>query len=350
MSNPYSDLPDHHFWRRAVGGVEAHAIDPVVAPRFRIGRDDKVATAGSCFAQHIARKLKALGLGYFVTEDGAHLSEAKRAAGQYGLFSARYGNIYTPTQFAQLIEEACGRRQPRDTAWPGRGGGWIDPLRPSVEPGGFASPEAVAEDRYRHLAAVRRLIEQSDVLVFTLGLTEGWRSKVDGTVYPLAPGVAGGAFDPDLHEFHNFTVAESEAAMAAALAAAKALNARLRAILTVSPVALVATYEDRHVLVSTTYSKAVLRVTAETMRARFDWVDYFPSYEIITGSPTSGLYFEADAREVNALGVAHVMRVFEAHYVEGGPGATDAAPLAAPAALAQAGVICDEAMIDALRG
>lgn len=162
MTSPYSDLPDHHFWRRSVASVEAHRIDPVVHPRFRIGPDDRVATAGSCFAQHIARKLKSLGLGYFVTEEGAHLDDGARAAGQYGLFSARYGNIYTPAQFAQLIEEAFGRRRPRDTAWPGRDGGWIDPLRPSVEPGGFSSPEAVADDRAAHLAAVRRLIEQAD--------------------------------------------------------------------------------------------------------------------------------------------------------------------------------------------
>lgn len=349
MSNPYSGLPDAQFWRRAVAGIEAHALDPVVAPRFTIGPDDKVATAGSCFAQHIARKLKALGLGYFVTEDGAHLDEAGRAAGQYGLFSARYGNIYTSAQFAQLIEEALGRRRPRDTAWPGRGGGWVDPLRPNVEPGGFASAQAVAADRAIHLAAVRRLLVESDVLVFTLGLTEGWRSRRDGTVYPLAPGVAGGTFDPAEHEFHNFTVAESEAAMAEALAAAKAVNPSLRAILTVSPVALVATYEPRHVLTSTTYSKAVLRVTAEAMRQRFDWVDYFPSYEIITGSPSAGLYFADDRREVNALGVAHVMRVFERHYVAGGEGAAPAS-LVAPDALAQAGMICDEEMIDRLRG
>ena len=349
MSNPYSGLPDAQFWRSAVAGVEAHLLDPVVSPRFTIGQQDKVATAGSCFAQHIARKLQALGLSYFVTEDGAQLGEEARTAGQYGLFSARYGNIYTPAQFAQLIEEALGRRRQFDTAWEGRGGGWIDPLRPNVEPGGFASPEAVAADRVAHLAAVHRLLTESDVLVFTLGLTEGWRSKRDGTVYPLAPGVAGGAFDPDKHEFHNFTVAESERAMAAALTAAKAVNPGLRAILTVSPVALAATYEPRHVLTSTTYSKAVLRVTAEAMRARFDWVEYFPSYEIITGSPTAGRYFAPDLREVNPLGVAHVMRVFERHYVAGGEAAPPTS-LATPAAVAQAGVICDEEMIDRLRG
>jgi len=348
MTNPYRGLADHQFWRRSMANVEAHRIDPVVNARFRIRPHDKVATAGSCFAQHIARKLATLGLGYFVVEEGLDLPPDERSARQYGLFSARYGNIYSPAQFAQLIEEALGRRQPHDRAWPGRKGGWVDPFRPNVEPGGFASAQEVAEDRARHLAAVRRLLEETDVLVFTLGLTEAWRSSIDGSVYPLAPGVAGGAFDPQEHEFVNFGVGESEAAMAAALEAAKAVNPRLRAILTVSPVPLIATYEDRSVLVSTAYSKAVLRVTAETMRQRFDWVDYFPSYEIITGSPTGGLYFEDDAREANALGVAHVMRLFERHFVEGAEAA--ATEVALPAPDTEASVICDEEMIDAVRG
>ena len=43
-------------------------------------------------------------------------------------------------------------------------------------------------DRDHHLAMVRQMFEECDVFVFTLGLTEGWASSVDGAVYPLAPG------------------------------------------------------------------------------------------------------------------------------------------------------------------
>jgi hypothetical protein len=89
-------------------------------------------------------------------------------------------------------------------------------------------------------------------------------------------------------------------------------------LLTVSPVALAATFEDRHVMVSTTYSKSVLRVAAQEARERFDFVDYFPSYEIITGSPTGGLYYEDDDRQVNRQGVAHAMRVFMESYTTDG--------------------------------
>lgn len=347
MINPYSGLPNHHFWRRSASSIEAHLFDPVVRTRFRISASDKVATAGSCFAQHIARRLRQWGNNYFVVEDGARLSEAERTAGQYGLFSARYGNIYTAAQLWQLWREAYGVWEPAQRAWQREDGRWVDPFRPAVEPDCFDDPRSVIAARTLHLSAVRSLFETCDVMVFTLGLTEAWRARADGAVYPLAPGVAGGCFDPEHHIFANFNCAEVEEALVLFLDAVKARNPHLRVILTVSPVPLAATYEDRSVLVSTTYSKAVLRVAAEMITQRFDWVDYFPSFEIITGSPTSGLYYEDDAREVNALGVAHVMRLFRQHYL------SEVAPN--PAALTQAdiavtgteGVICDEALIEA---
>ena len=54
--HPYGSLPAGASWRRAVAEVLPAEVDPVVAAPFRIGRGDRVATAGSCFAQHIARQ------------------------------------------------------------------------------------------------------------------------------------------------------------------------------------------------------------------------------------------------------------------------------------------------------
>jgi len=78
---------------------------------------------------------------------------------------------------------------------------------------------------------------------------------------------------------------------------------------------LVATATGGHVLPSTTYSKAVLRVAAQEVADLKDGVDYFPSYEIITGPHANGSYFAEDRRNVTEEGVAHVMRVFARHYL-----------------------------------
>ena len=345
MSNPYKGLPDHQFWRRGVSGVEHHRLDPIVEPRFRIAKDDRVATAGSCFAQHISNRLSKTGFNYFVTEEGADLTPEERKRRNFGVFSARFGNLYTTAQLRQLFQEAFDQRTPDDAAFERPDGRYIDPFRPQIEPDGHATIEDVAQARRAHLDAVRRMFLDCDVFIFTLGLTEAWRSTTDQSVYPIAPGVVGGAFDPARHAFVNFDLAAVEADLEAFLADLKQVNPGVRVLLTVSPVPLIATYEKRHVLVSTTYSKSVLRVVAEQVMRRHDWVDYFPSYEIITGSYAGGLYYEDDFREVNNLGVAHAMRCFLRNYTEGG--ARQDADAAHIAAARTTDIICDEEAIAA---
>ncbi len=44
--------------------------------------------------------------------------------------------------------------------------------------------------------------------------------------------------------------------------------------------------------------------------------DYFPSFEIITGSYNRGAYFEDDLRSVKPEGVSHVMKLFMRHYTD----------------------------------
>ncbi|WEJ99503.1 MAG: GSCFA domain-containing protein [Candidatus Sphingomonas phytovorans] len=353
MTSPYNDLPNHQFWRRSIARVEAHRVDPMIAPRFRVGSADRVVTAGSCFAQHIARRLVDIGHGFHITERGEHLPEPKRREHGYGVFSARFGNIYTAAQLRQLLDECLGRHAPGETHLVRPDGRLVDPWRQQVEPDGFATFDDMCADRARHLAAVERMVREADVFVFTLGLTEGWRARADGSVYSTAPGVVAGAFDPERDEFVNFGVDEVRGDLIATLTTLKEVNPGIRVILTVSPVPLIATYERRSVLVSTSYSKAVLRVAAEEALRRFEWVDYFPSYEIITGSFAGGLYYESDHREVNRLGVAHAMRCFVANFVETAGNETvpdtGATPRLATHMAPETHIVCDEETLDGLR-
>lgn len=328
--NPYRNLPEHQFWAKAVAGPAMSEVDPVVSAGFQIGRKTKVATAGSCFAQHIARTLKSSGFNYYVPEDGAGVGPEEKAARQFGVFSARYGNLYTTRQLNQLFDRAYGTFSPADDVWENGAGGFVDAFRPQVEPDGFRTAEDVRKARQEHLAHVRTMFETLEVFVFTLGLTESWVSRRDGAVYPLAPGVAGGKMDASRYAFVNFTVQETVDDLNEFLSKLRRVNPASRVILTVSPVPLIATYEPRHVLVSTTYSKSVLRVAAETVSKAHRAVDYFPSYEVITGNFNRGAYFEPDLRSVTDEGVAHVMRLFMQHYSDR-PGRGGRAAAALPA-------------------
>ena len=309
--HPYDGAPPHRLWRRAMANRTAPDIDPVHAFPFRLTREHRVVTAGSCFAQHIARHLRARGFNYLVTAPAPPtLTQAVAETYQYGLYSARWGNIYTARQLRQLFRRAHNTFRPHDDIWE-QDGTFIDPYRPAIQPGGFSSRAEYQADRAQHFAATRRAFADMDFFIFTLGLTECWLNTADGATYPLCPGTIAGTFDPAQHRFHDLSAEEVVADFRAFLADLRTINPHVRIILTVSPVPLAATAKDTHVLQATILSKSILRVAAAIL-ARHDGIAYFPSYEIVTG-PHAENYFEPDLRSVSDHAVAHVMRLFVRH-------------------------------------
>lgn len=183
-------------------------------------------------------------------------------------------------------------------------------MRPSVEPQGLDSPEEVAAHREQHLQAVRRMFEQMDLFIFTLGLTEGWVHTETGEAYPTAPGTIAGSYDPAVFTFKNFRASEIRADFEAFRDLIKRHNPDVRFLLTVSPVPLTATATNSHVLAATTYSKSVLRAVAGELSEDHDDIDYFPSYEIIASPFSRGFFYSPNLRSVEPQGVNSVMRVF----------------------------------------
>ena len=275
MGHPYSNLPPERFWRSSVASQDWASLGGLYRKKFDIGKDDKVATAGSCFAQHIATAMRANG--YQVpnsepTPTGLSAETARKYG--YGIYSARYGNIYVVRHLLQLLKDAFDDNAEVEV-WE-KDGRFFDAMRPTLEPRGHATPDEVVAHRRYHLSRVRRLVRTMNVFVFTFGLTEGWMNRQSGRVYPTCPGTAAGTFDPDLHIFKNFTFQEILADFIACRDFIKRTNKSVRFLVTVSPVPLVATAGDDHVLVATTYSKSVLRAVAGQLAEQFDDLAYFP--------------------------------------------------------------------------
>jgi len=312
MTTPYSSKPDTSFWRRSVLRDQANALDPVIATAFTFSSDEAIATAGSCFAQHISRALRVHDFNYMVTEDSPLTSAADNE--NFGVFPARFGNIYSVRQLSQLMRRAYGLFYPVDEAWIRDDGRYIDPFRPLVQTAGFDSANAVMEDREAHLGAVRTMFEECDVFIFTLGLTERWQSAQDGAVFPVVPQSVANVSGFDEYVFENATVWEMNHDLREFIERLCIVNPAVKIILTVSPVPLIATYEANHVLVSNAYSKAALRVVAEEAVRAFSNVAYFPSYEIITAPHLSANYFGDDLREIRPAGVDHALTIFLRHF------------------------------------
>ncbi|PZQ10804.1 MAG: GSCFA family protein [Ancylobacter novellus] len=308
--SPYSGLPSNCFWSSGVADEHPLTIADLYAKRFAIDRKTRIAAAGSCFAQHISRNLRDRGCAVLDVEPApSGLSQRERDRRGYGVYSARYANIYTAAQLLQLIKEAFGKQAPTDRVWE-KNGRYYDAQRPGVEPEGFATEDEVLAHREHHLLKVRRLLRNTDLLVFTFGLTEAWTTADGATVFPTCPGTLAGSFDAGRYVFKNYLHDEVLKDFIGVRTILKAINPQMKFLITVSPVPLVATASDIHVLQATTYSKSVLRAVCGALYQQYADVDYFPSYELIASPFSRSFFFKKDLREVSEAGVDAAMRMF----------------------------------------
>lgn len=342
LANPYKAQPEKAFWKASVG-VRHYADFAHLWQPMPLQKSDKIATAGSCFAQHIGNNLALRGAAFMDMEPAPPIfaSEAEARRWGYGVFSCRYGNIYTSRQLIQLFDEAHGQRTPKEVVWQ-KNGRFFDALRPGIDPIGQERAEDVIALRQLHLGAVKRMFAELDVFVFTMGLTEGWELVADGTMFPVAPGTTAGEYRAEDYRFHNLRAAEIRDDMLAFWTRLRSVNPKARMLLTVSPVPLAATATAQHVLVATSYSKSVLRAVAGELAEDTPDIFYFPSYEIISTHPYRGTFFEPDLRNVNLHGVNHVM----SHFFSGALAAEFSFAASPPQAHKEIELICDEAALD----
>ena len=103
-------------------------------------------------------------------------------------------------------------------------------------------------------------------------------------------------------------------------------------------------------LTATSYSKSVLRALAGELALKYRYVDYFPSYEIITHPVFRGMFFAPNMRSVEAAGVDTVMGHFFADQARVfGPVTPKPAPRSARESTPDVddGLRCEEEMLGA---
>ncbi|WP_424363914.1 GSCFA domain-containing protein [Methylocystis parvus] len=130
------------------------------------------------------------------------------------------------------------------------------------------------------------------------------------------PASPAATWDDNVYEFYNMTVSEVVRDFLAAVDQIREINPKVRIVLSVSPVGIIATYEDRHVVVSNTAVKSILRAAAdEVTRARPN-IAYFPSYDLVNVSPNAGRFYRDDTRRINPHGIDRTMKMFFDHFTD----------------------------------
>ncbi len=345
MTHPYSELGEEAFWKTAVATKSMTDLVGLWRPKHRLLPEHKVSTFGSCFAQHLGPALRDRGFGWLQTEApprGLSAREARRFG--YGRFTCRTGSLFTASLLLQWVDWAVGDTKPPDEHWQVEDR-FVDPFRPTIEPGGFDSLEEMRASRHQAIKSFRLAISKANLFIFTLGLTESWFHSKHGWEYPVCPGTVGGTFRHDQYRFANQNFERVRRSLIAAIERIRSVRSDLDVLLTVSPVPLTATRSGKHVLVASTGSKSVLRAVAGQLADDRSYIDYFPSYELITAPASKGAFYEANQRSVSARGVDLVMEAFfHAMGADARPPFSDSSPSSEPD---DDDPQCDDALLEA---
>jgi hypothetical protein len=300
-SLPVSDAPPERT-EPAFGG--ARIFGPEVCeglqflPRFQLTRDSRIFTIGSCFARNVEEAL--LQQGFNVLTRPADFP-----------YSHGYLNRYNTAVMAQEIDFATGARQFDERSISSMD---ADGYADLTAYGRFDSAAEAIELRRRTTSLFKEIMS-ADFVVITAGLSEVWYDKEFDYYTNIAPSRAALVY-PDRYEFRLLSFLENFEELSRLVEKIRGIRPACKILMTVSPVPLNATFVERDVLISNSYSKACLRAAVEQIQWEHPDVDYFPSFEMANLSAPD-IVWEADRRHVKQSFVDAIVSEFVKRCVVG---------------------------------
>lgn len=279
----YHQYPEKGELRRRGAAAVAEGWLPA-APL--IGRETRVLAVGSCFARNFT---------LWLAEHGFNRSFRDSPYNALLHFNA---DFESPAVVAQQFRWAFDELDPASLLW-------IDKNRHLI---------AATEEGKR---AVRETLEQTDVLIITLGLSEIWYDRVSGE--PLWRALTEDAFDPQRHVFRVESVARTIEWLEAIERIRTARLPGMKIIYTVSPIPLKTTFRPASAMTANAVSKAILRAALdEFLRGHADKLHrdlfYYPAYELVTQYFIDP--FREDNRHLSPMVVGSVIGFFVRHFCD----------------------------------
>jgi len=285
--------------REGQGGFKAFSAFADIIPEnpVRLTRADRIFTIGSCFARNVEDALEISGF------------EVLSRNPEVYPYSPGYLNRYnTPSMVRELELAKAGAQAYAGDSVIRHGEGFSD-----LTAYGLFSTRAEALDHRVKAIKLFEGIRRATAVFITCGLSEVWYDRKLDAYLNVAPSRA---FDdePDRYEFRVLSYQDNVDGLRSLVESVRGLaNPGVKIVLTVSPVPLNATFLDRDVLISNTYSKAVLRAAIEQIVAEDSSISYFPSYELVALSDP-GLVWHSDRRHVRQEFVNQIVIHFIRHY------------------------------------
>lgn len=270
---PYKDQMTEH------AGVETFVLRGLTPEAPFIHENAKITAFGSCFAQHISNHLNKRS---FIV-----LNKQERRS-----YVVHFNNEMVHTfSIKQQFDWVLRGAEFSQTLWHSKAGDDIN-----------------YDENVRR--QTRELFDQTDVFIFTLGLSEIWHDTQTEEVFWRT--VPEDEFDPERHKFRLTTVEENFANLKSIYETIMEYRPDAKIILTLSPIPLNATFREIGCVAANSVSKAILRVAIDQMLRTYGSngnLFYYPAYEIVREVFRDS--FEADNRHVKVPIIHYIMCCFE---------------------------------------
>lgn len=276
--------------------------------KFKLNSTDSFFTLGSCFARELETGLIAKG---FKVLSRPSIIPSELFPVKKGVASQDFYNRYNLASMALEVENLLSNNKllSNSSLVYENGDGLYDDCHytPALL---SSSLDEVLLRRERIVEVLSSSIKKADVFVLTLGLCEAWLDSVSGCHLNVISSPFMLRKYSDRLSFVNIDYSKSVEYVDRIVS----LLEGKKIILSVSPVPLTSTFNDKDVIVANQGAKAVLRAVAEYAINKYDNVDYFPSYEMV-GYSAPDFAWKSDGRHVSSKMVSNIIDLAISSYI-----------------------------------
>ncbi|MTI22911.1 hypothetical protein E1176_17900 [Fulvivirga sp. RKSG066] len=233
----------------------------------KVDHSTPIMTIGSCFSDCM----------------GSRFVENK-----FTVLSNPFGTVYNPVSIANLLEYAHNNQQPPDHGYTES-----QELHAHFDfhsTFSHTNKELVLDRINNAISQTNRFLKQTDWLIITVGTAYIYERLDNGEIVANCHKLPSRLFNKRLLSERQIT-----GALEPVLARLKKANPSLKVIITVSPVRHTKDTIEKNML-----SKSTLRVASSTLAQNLDFIDYFPSYEIMMDDLRDYRFYKSDMIHPNS--------------------------------------------------
>lgn len=261
--------------------MDLQTIIKLEKPEFKIGYDTRMMMLGSCFVENIGEKLD-----YF----------------KFDVDINPCGIVYNPVSVANTLQILMEGKRFTTNDLLQNGDRWVS----FSHHGSFSDrdPLRCLQKMNERLELSSAHFAQTDVLVITWGTAWVYRYRQSGQLVSNCHKFPSASFDR-----FRLGIADIVNLYSDLLPRLKEANPRLKVLFTVSPIRH---WKDgAH---GNQLSKAVLLLAIDELMQHFDFVSYFPSYEIVMDELRDYRFYAEDMLHISPQGVNYIWEKFKGQY------------------------------------